>query len=127
MTEQAVHFSTRAGRIALELRVIRTGNDIQCLLGGGSFHIGAVALAWPNSGGEPDAQGRLICLPGNREGEIALRTAQTLAIGLNCTVCVNAGMHFDDITREEIAVGERLTDELSGQCLEFLTASRPRA
>jgi hypothetical protein len=97
------------------------GRDVQCLLYGGDAHIGAVALAWPD--GDAGEQSRLLGLPGHREDETALRMARTLARTLGCVVCVSAGMHFDDITREEIAVVENLADELTGKCLDFLVLS----
>jgi hypothetical protein len=114
-------FTAQAGRIALESRVVRMGRDVQCLLGGGDAHIGTVALAW--SDGDADEQSRLLGLPGHREDEIALRMARTLARTLGCAVCVSAGIHFDAITREEIAVVGNLADELTGKCLDFLAPS----
>jgi hypothetical protein len=113
----SARFTAQAGRIALEVRVIRAGGDAQCLLCGGEAHIGAVALAWSDGGGW---RSRLLRLPGHREDEIALRMARTLAQSLGRAVCVGAGIHFDDITREEIAVVENLADELTEKCLDFL-------
>jgi hypothetical protein len=80
-----------------------------------------VALA--RSVSEAGGQSRLLRLPGHREDEIASRMAGTLAEALNCAVCVSAGIHFDNITREEIAVVETLADELTEKCLDFLARS----
>ncbi|MDR2055068.1 MAG: hypothetical protein LBQ10_04275 [Desulfovibrio sp.] len=118
--ENFARFAAQAGRIALEIRVIRAGRDAQCLLGGGNAHIGAVALACPGAAGGQD---RILRLPGHREDEIALRMARTLAQALGCAICVSAGIHFDNITREEITVVENLADELTEKCLDFLARS----
>ena len=106
-----MRFTARQGRICLQLRVCRQGGDLQVLLGGGTAHLGAVALAYaPASGAQ--AQGRLLVLPGHRE--------DVLADGLGCAVCVSAGIHYPAITREEIAVVEALADVLTQRCLMAL-------
>ena len=114
-----MRFTARQGRLCLQLRVCRQGGDLQVLLGGGTAHLGAVALAYaPASGAQ--AQGRLLVLPGHREDVLALRTATALADGLGCAVCVSAGIHYPAITREEIAVVEALADVLTQRCLMAL-------
>ena len=113
-----MRFTARQGRIGLQLRVCRQGGDLQVLLGGGTAHLGAVALAYaPASGAQ--AQGRLLVCLGHRE-VLALRTATALADGLGCAVCVSAGIHYPAITREEIAVVEALADVLTQRCLMAL-------
>ncbi|MDR3358152.1 MAG: hypothetical protein LBN96_04750 [Desulfovibrio sp.] len=114
--KNSARFTAQAGRITLEARIIRVGADAQCLLCGGDAHIGAVALARPGGG-------QSLCLPGHREGGTALRMARTLAQSLGRAVCVSAGIHYDGITREEIADVENLADELTEKCLDFLARS----
>ncbi|MDR2573109.1 MAG: hypothetical protein LBC94_01975 [Desulfovibrio sp.] len=114
--ENYAYFTAASGRISLDVRILHLGTDVQCLLCGGDAHIGAVALAWMEAG---VPQSHLLCLPEHREGEIALRMARTLAQALHCAVCISAGIHFDDIAREEIAAVENLANELTGQCLDF--------
>lgn len=114
-----MRFTAHKGRIRLSLRVCRQGRDLQVLLDGGAAHLGAVALAAAPAPGT-EAQGDLLVLPGHREDALALRMAKRLAAALGCAVCVSAGIHYPDITREEIAVAEALTDVLTNRCLAAL-------
>jgi len=83
------------GRIHLVLRARWQGDDLAVTLAGGKTHIGAVALA---SAQKAD----MLELAGHHEGAIAKYMASTLARRLGCVVAVTCGIHYDDITREEI-------------------------
>ena len=96
-----MRFTAQQGRLSIHLRVFRQGRDLQVLCGGGATHIGAVALAVP-AHGQVEAQSHLAGLPGHKEDALAQRMAERMAHALNCAVCVNAGIHYDNITREEI-------------------------
>jgi hypothetical protein len=111
------HLRLRAGcgRLLLTLRLFRMGNDVQILLDGGQAHIGAVALAAPGK----NASGRLD-VPTHREGELASRMAQRVADALRCAVCVSAGIHYENIDREEIRAVEQLADTLTRRCIAAL-------
>lgn len=101
--------------MALCLRVLPLGPDLQAILTGGQAHLGAWAVAEPVRG--------ITCAgerPGHREGPLAARLALMLANGLGCAVCVSAGIHYDAITREEIATVERLAGELGRRALAAL-------
>ncbi|MGE9986166.1 hypothetical protein [Desulfovibrio sp. SGI.169] len=106
-------------RLELELRVLRMGRDLQVALSGGTAHLGAVALAAPGAA-EADA----LVLPGHREDQLARRMARRMADALGCAVCVSAGIHYADISKEEIAAVERLTETLTEQCLAALAAKQ---
>ncbi|CAK7042735.1 MAG: hypothetical protein DESF_01786 [Desulfovibrio sp.] len=111
--------TARHGRLALTLRVLRLGRDLQVICTGGQAHIGAVAVASPLP---PHAQAtghrtqELICLPGHREDMLAARMARHLADALDCTACVSAGIHFDCITKEEIERVLNLAATLTDRC-----------
>lgn len=126
-TRNGRHFLARAGRMALCLRVLPLGPDLQAILTGGQAHLGAWAVAEAGRG--------ITCAgerPGHREGPLAARLALMLANGLGCAVCVSAGIHYDAITREEIATVERLAGELGRRAVAALApagkgASHPSA
>jgi hypothetical protein len=40
-----------------------------------------------------------------------------MAQALNCAVCVSAGVHYDNITREEITQVEQMTRDLTQRCI----------
>ncbi len=88
-----MRFCLCQGRLKLELCALRMGRDLQVILNGGAAHLGAVALAAPG-GAADDA--------------------------LSCTVCVSAGIHYENISKEEIAAVERLAETLTERCLAAL-------
>lgn len=124
--EQSLCLSLSQGRLRLEMRVFCLGRDMHVLLSGGEAHLGVVALAAPDSGGKEAGNGwaHVLTLPGHREDQLALRMARRLARELDRVVCVSAGIHYPDISREEIAgvetLAEALTQALIRRCLTDL-------
>jgi len=125
-----MRFTAQRGRLTIHLRVFRQGRDLQVLCGGGATHIGAVALAAPVADHPPvqgQAQGQaqhdaqiqvqLLGLPGHKEADLAQYMAESMAQALNCAVCVSAGVHYDNITREEITQVEQMTRDLTQRCI----------
>ena len=85
----------RGKEIVLNAR--RQGGD--CLVsvtGGDAPHIGAAALC-------ADGEIRRLDRNGHREGELAAELAERAASKLGCCVCAVCGIHFDGISRAEIA------------------------
>ncbi|MCR5814415.1 MAG: hypothetical protein K6G15_07985 [Desulfovibrio sp.] len=99
----------------MTLEIHHTGRDLLITIFGGAAHIGAVAVA-------EKAQVRLHQCQGHREGEIAQSMAKTLAMACNCTVCVVCGIHYDKITKEEIALVLQGCKELENLALHSLRA-----
>jgi len=122
----SMRFTAQRGRLTIHLRVFRQGRDLQVLCGGGATHIGAVALAAPVAD-HPPVQGQaqhdaqiqvqLLGLPGHKEADLAQYMAESMAQALNCAVCVSAGVHYDNITREEITQVEQMTRDLTQRCI----------
>ena len=110
-------FAASQGRIALTMKIVPVGDDIQVILTGGEAHIGAVAVA---SCGNP--QGSVREMPHHREGELAQKIASRLANALHVTVSVCAGIHFPQISRDEIATVLALADRLTEDALNSLEA-----
>ena len=119
-----MRFTAQQGRLSIHLRVYRQGRDLQVLCGGGATHIGAVALAAP-AHGQVEAQSHLAGLPGHKEDALALRMAERMAHALSCAVCVNAGIHYDNITREEIRQVEQMVHNLTERCISALQKDSP--
>ena len=130
-----MQFTARQGRLNIYLKVFRLGRDLQVLCGGGASHIGAVALAAPAQGYElqqgqhaladqaaqpGQTAARLLALPGHKEDALALRMAQSISQSLHCAVCVSAGIHYDNITRAEIAQVEQMVQDLTQRCISAL-------
>ena len=130
-----MQFTARQGRLNIYLKVFRLGRDLQVLCGGGASHIGAVALAAPAQVYEPQqgqhaqadqaaqpgqTEARLLALPGHKEDALALRMAQSISQSLHCAVCFSAGIHYDNITRAEIAQVEQMVQDLTQRCISAL-------
>ena len=60
---------------------------------------------------------QLLGLPGHKEADLAQYMAESMAQALNCAVCVSAGIHYDNITREEITQVEQMTRDLTQRCI----------
>ena len=74
-----------------------TGQGINVLIEGGDRgHIGAVAVAGP------DMETKVITFPGHREDVIVRRWSEVLVAKYKVPVVVEAGIHFNQITKEEI-------------------------
>nr|WP_294673784.1 hypothetical protein [uncultured Blautia sp.] len=74
-----------------------TGQGINVLIeGGDSGHIGAVAVAGPGMAT------KVIAFPGHREDVLSKRWGEELAVKYNVPVVVEAGIHFNQITKKEI-------------------------
>ena len=104
-------FRVKEGRLDLTLRLFPQGRDVHAMLTGGAGHAGATALAAP--GAATVARVR----PGHREGPLAGRVAGRLCAGLGCAVSVSCGIHFEAITKQEIAAVEKLAARLVEECL----------
>lgn len=108
------------GRINLCLKLLPVGRDLLVLLAGGNAHVGATALATPDGVTQTNE------LAMHREGPLASRTARRFAATCDCTASVICGIHFPDISREEISTVERLAEELVNESLDFLNSRSNR-
>lgn len=98
-----------SGRLAVTLKAVDVGDDLLVMITGGKAHIGGTALG-TNAGGL--ASSSVITTPGHRDDRVAKSAAEKLAKALQKNVAVVAGIHYDHITKDEIAETLRLCDEL---------------
>ncbi|WP_005035210.1 hypothetical protein [Holophaga foetida] len=103
------HWVSSSGRLAVELRARQIGKDLLVLITGGEPHIGAVGVGCPLG---VRASASVISLPEHRDDRMAHKAAERISSTLNCTCTVVAGVHFDDITPEEIRETMRLFEEV---------------
>jgi gallate decarboxylase subunit D len=84
----------------VSIQTLFTGKDIVFIMTGGVEHTGAVSTAYFTDSGTIDVQ--TISLPHHREADLTEPFAKQAAEKLqrNCTVVM--GIHYDDITREEL-------------------------
>ena len=91
----------------LQAEIVTCGEDLCVLFSGGDRqHIGAAALGvWSSSANHPDRQtatSSVISVPGHKESELALASAEKLSRALERTVAVTVGIHIEDITPDLI-------------------------
>lgn len=111
-------FSRSCGRITVNLLLIQTGRDYVAILGGGQAHTGAIAIA---------RSGRLLNLfelEGHREKELAAQFAIDLSLALNSVVSVNAGIHYERISKTEIETVMGLACQLLAEAINFVKENR---
>ena len=82
------------------------------LTGGDLSHVGAVSAADP---GQP---ARTLSFPGHRDQELSGPWAEKLAGALNCRVCVTCGIHYDNLSRENLKLVITAAEALLTQVLE---------
>lgn len=89
------------GRTELTLDYSYSGEDVSLVITGGRAHVGAVAVGYYRDG-DDGVITKTIVVPSHKEGEIASMFASTVAKHLHCTTVCTAGIHLEDITKEEI-------------------------
>ena len=108
--QEAEHCWARSsGRLTVELRAHRIGKDLMVILSGGEAHIGAVGVGCPLG---VRASASVMSLPEHRDDRMAHHAAERISATCGCNCAVVAGVHFDDITPEEIRETLRLYEEV---------------
>jgi hypothetical protein len=109
------HCRTRYGagiigqKTFLEIQLIWLGHDLILTITGGKAHIGSLCYAT----GQPDHNLRHFTFPGHREDKIVLETFKKLSGKLKGKLLVVGGIHYDSITRDQIA-------EINSNCVQLI-------
>jgi hypothetical protein len=117
--------SISKGRFKLHAHTQRMGHDLLVSIWGGMRpHIGAVGMAIPRpSLRDPkkwSATSSNFTFIGHKEDTLVKGISEKLATELKRNVVVVAGIHWDDLTAQEIKIIEDLTQKLSDQILKKL-------
>lgn len=98
-------------------QVLRLPAGVQVGLYGGTLpHIGAVSIA------APDGAVRTEQFPTHKEGVVSEEWADALARAGFAPAVVSAGIHYDHLTKAEIAAVVAVTREMLAEVLERLQA-----
>ena len=84
-------------QIRAEAVILDQGIDIG-ITGGSRTHVGAVALV------EPDGQVQTLLRQGHKDDVVSLRWAKSLSQLTGRPVCVRCGIHYDNASKEDVAV-----------------------
>lgn len=104
-------FQAKSGRINIYAAVFRIGRDLHIFLNGGQAHLGALVFAGPEN--KPG----IFSAPGHKDALPATRMAEKVASACNCRVSVGVGIHFDNITEDEINIVFHLCEKLTEQII----------
>ncbi|NYT19557.1 MAG: hypothetical protein GKC08_04615 [Methanosarcinales archaeon] len=103
---------TSRGELVLESKIVE--EDLVITLTGGKGHIGAVAVGYYDRI-PGHASSSVITLPSHRDDAIALDAARRISSVTHSTTVFTAGIHFENITAEEIeevlSASNKLIDE----------------
>lgn len=102
--------------------------EVQCLprgvqvsvFGGDLPHIGAVSIV------SPEGTCSTVEFPGHRDGTVSRRWADALAKAGYCPAVVEAGIHYDGLSREGIAEVLALTDKMLDCILDTLSGAEDK-
>lgn len=85
-------------------QAIKLGNDLQvCVYGGNHSHIGSVVVACPyQKDGKTHVTCSSITLLEHKDDIVASMFAKKLAIEFNAVVCTSCGIHYDNVTKDEL-------------------------
>ncbi|MFP4654918.1 MAG: hypothetical protein ACLFMM_04480 [Methanohalobium sp.] len=111
--------SQNIGRTELVLEWKLMGEDYIVTLKGGREHVGAVAVGLYDAGTKISTSS-VISLPGHREENIALNSARKISSYTHKTTVFMAGIHLDDITREEIDNIVETSEDIVDRFIELL-------
>lgn len=92
--------------ISAEVTKLDEGWDVS-IFGGCRTHVGAVTLA------SPDGALQTLERSGHKDSFISARWAEEFAGRLNAPICVRCGIHYDNATKEQLAV-------ITAQCEDML-------
>lgn len=100
------YFQIREGKFPVSASLQHIGEDYLLSIWGGKAHIGAVAMAQPRASlsqpGRISATASVFCYLGHKEDEIVKRISEKMASALGARVVVTAGLHWDNISPDEI-------------------------
>ncbi len=103
--------SEGTGRAKVTLLAQSIGNDLLICLFNGQGHLGAVAVS-DYSDQEKRASTSVITRLGHKDDSVACNAAYRLCKRLKRPVCAIAGIHVDEITKDEIRQIVRNCDRL---------------
>lgn len=113
-----IKLSHQKGRFKIEANAILVGEDLIVSIWGGSGpHVGAVAMAVPRpslrNSDVISATSSVLTRVGHKEDDIVKKVSERLSSELGKVVVVSAGIHWDDITNDEINIIRLVCDEMT--------------
>jgi gallate decarboxylase subunit D len=118
---KSVRLSQGTGRTRVQLSTQLIGNDLIVCIFNKQGHIGAVAVA-DFDFGENRASTSVITRLGHKDDSVAYNAAYKLCSRLRKPICAIAGIHVDNIGKEEIDRIALNCDALLEKCIKTICA-----
>ncbi len=116
---ESFQITARSGRFEVDAQINIMGRDLQVNLLGGVGHIGAVGMGEPRSSlkdpSKTSSTSSVFTFVSHKEDAVVKSMAEALAKALNRKVVVTAGIHWDDLTQDEINEISTICEEITGQ------------
>lgn len=119
---KSMKLSRGTGRIRVQLSIQQIGNDWVVFLFNRQGHIGAVAVA-DYDFKEKRASTSVLTRLGHKDDQVAYNAAYRLCKQLRKPVCAIAGIHVDDISKDEIAEIAGNCDALVEKCIQLASGA----
>lgn len=121
-----IKLSHSKGFYKIEVDVLLIGEDLILSIWGGSKpHVGAVAMAVPrpslSNSAVISSTSSVLTRLGHKEDEIVKRISERISAALNKAVVVSAGIHWDNISNEEIENIQSMCDELTHRLIQRIS------
>jgi gallate decarboxylase subunit D len=114
---KAMKLSQGTGRTRVQLTIQKIGSDYIVCIFNAQAHVGAVAVADYDLQ-ENRASTSVITRLGHKDDQVAYNAAYKLCRRLKKPVCAIAGIHLDNITKEEISQIAHNCEALVEKCIE---------
>ena len=106
---ERIYVKSSDDQFLIEAEAVRIGSDVLVYIWGGDLpHIGSVAAAQPRPSLKDSsrviATASVLTFPGHKEDALVKEAAEQIASELGTHVVVTAGIHWDDLNAEAIAV-----------------------
>jgi hypothetical protein len=120
---ELINVSTEISGFLIKARIIYAGEDIIIIIGGGKHHIGAVGISFPTESivtGETTITTSVVTLPSHKDDIVAKKVSEKVSKKLNRKVTVIAGIHFDNLSKDDIGKILEACDKLTDKIIEKL-------
>jgi len=107
-------------KFEIEAKIIKQGDDIVIIIGGGKFHIGAVGVTLPPLPPENISSTSIITVPGHKDDIVSKIIGEKVAKELKRNVSVIAGIHYDNLDKNEIEEIISLCNNLGEKIIDIL-------
>ena len=109
--------------MTIRAQISRIGDDYHIMVRGGREHIGCTVLAVPRPSltgdGSISSTASVLNVTGHKDEQICRYLAESLCARKNAVVVCTGGVHFDNITRRQIAEVMEAARQIAAELGEF--------